>query len=213
VSQAFSTDRESTYERAAHISWAALEFGVGAQHRQEARRAYRLAWVDENGSPVILEYKRATNQNVINQGLFYLDWLLDPRAEFQLLAQRRFGAKVAEAIDWTNPRLICVAGDFTLYDEHALLQINRSIELVRYRDYGWQLLAVELLTSADAKTTAAAATTGVGGASGGAPSYKTILDLHGQAPQKIKKLLDSRPRGSVRWIFLEDPGPRGGAGT
>lgn len=29
--------------------------------------------LDENGSPVILEYKRATNENVVNQGLFYLD--------------------------------------------------------------------------------------------------------------------------------------------
>src|SRR3954447_9256157 len=26
--------------------------------------------LDENGSPVILEYKRASNENVINQGLF-----------------------------------------------------------------------------------------------------------------------------------------------
>lgn len=30
--------------------------------------------IDENASPVIIEYKRATNENVINQGLFYLDW-------------------------------------------------------------------------------------------------------------------------------------------
>src|SRR5205807_4639959 len=28
--------------------------------------------IDEDGSPVIIEYKRATNENVINQGLFYL---------------------------------------------------------------------------------------------------------------------------------------------
>jgi hypothetical protein len=33
----------------------------------------------ENGCPVILEYKRAANENVINQGLFYLDWLMDHR--------------------------------------------------------------------------------------------------------------------------------------
>lgn len=29
--------------------------------------------IDENGCPVIIEYKRALNENVINQGLFYLD--------------------------------------------------------------------------------------------------------------------------------------------
>ena len=38
--------------------------------------------LDEDGCPVILEYKRALNENVINQGLFYLDWLLDHKAEF-----------------------------------------------------------------------------------------------------------------------------------
>ena len=27
--------------------------------------------IDENGCPVIIEYKRSTNENVINQGLFY----------------------------------------------------------------------------------------------------------------------------------------------
>ena len=128
----------------------ASEYGTGKKH---GGRIDSLG-LDENGSPVIFEYKRATNQNVINQGLFYLDWLLDHRAEFQLLVLRRFGAEVAESIDWTNPRLVCVAGDFTRYDEHAVLQINRSIELVRYRDYDGELLALELLTSTEAKTTA-----------------------------------------------------------
>lgn len=32
--------------------------------------------IDENNSPVIFEYKRSSSENVINQGLFYLDWLL-----------------------------------------------------------------------------------------------------------------------------------------
>lgn len=33
--------------------------------------------IDENNCPVIFEYKRSVNENVINQGLLYLDWLLD----------------------------------------------------------------------------------------------------------------------------------------
>src|SRR5205823_11246873 len=48
--------------------------------------------IDENDSPVIIEYKRSTSENVINQGLFYLDWLLDHQAEFQLLVMQKFGA-------------------------------------------------------------------------------------------------------------------------
>ena len=41
--------------------------------------------IDENRCPVIIEYKRALNENVISQGLFYLDWLLDHKAEFTLM--------------------------------------------------------------------------------------------------------------------------------
>ena len=39
--------------------------------------------LDENGCPVIIEYKRATNVNVIKQGLFYLDWLVTHRGRLQ----------------------------------------------------------------------------------------------------------------------------------
>ncbi len=41
--------------------------------------------IDENGAPVIIEYKRSINENVINQGLFYLDWLLDHKADFVIM--------------------------------------------------------------------------------------------------------------------------------
>jgi hypothetical protein len=44
--------------------------------------------LDENGSPVVVEYKRTLNENVITQGLFYIDWLLDYKAEFILLVSK-----------------------------------------------------------------------------------------------------------------------------
>lgn len=103
--------------------------------------------IDENGSPVIIEYKRASNENVINQGLFYLDWLMDHRDAFKWLVMERYGAEQAKAVDWGSPRLICIAGDFTKYDAHAVNQMNRNIELVRYRQFGEELLLFELLTS------------------------------------------------------------------
>lgn len=106
--------------------------------------------IDENASPVIIEYKRATNENVINQGLFYLDWLMDHRAEFKLLVMEKLGEKSAQAIDWTAPRLLCVAGGFTRYDEHAVQQMNRNIELIRYRRFGDGLLMLELVTATEA---------------------------------------------------------------
>lgn len=125
------------------MRFLASEHGTGPAH---GGRIDTLG-LDENGSPVIIEYKRATNENVINQGLFYLDWLLDHRAEFELLVLRRFGAQAAETIDWRYPRLLCIAGDFTRYDEHAVQQMQRNIELIRYRRYGDDLLLFEAVNT------------------------------------------------------------------
>src|ERR1700750_1451016 len=52
--------------------------------------------LDRDGVPVILEYKRALNENVINQGLFYLNWLMDHRKDFQWLVLEKLGKADAE---------------------------------------------------------------------------------------------------------------------
>ncbi|MBA3042422.1 MAG: DUF91 domain-containing protein [Alphaproteobacteria bacterium] len=107
--------------------------------------------LDENGCPVILEYKRASNENVINQGLFYLDWLMDHRKDFQWLVLDKLGKPAAEAVDWSAPRLICIAGDFNRYDDHAVKQIQRNIELIRYRRFGPELLMLDLVAATAVK--------------------------------------------------------------
>jgi len=103
--------------------------------------------VDENFCPVIFEYKRSSNENVINQGLFYLDWLLDHKAEFELLVMNIRGKDYSDKIDWSMPRLICIAGDFTKYDEYAVKQISRNIDLIRYKKFGDDLIMFELINS------------------------------------------------------------------
>lgn len=55
------------------VQYLASEYSTGKTHRG---RIDSLG-LDENNCPVIIEYKRSKNENVINQGLFYLDWLLD----------------------------------------------------------------------------------------------------------------------------------------
>ncbi len=99
--------------------------------------------IDENHCPVIFEYKRSLNENVINQGLFYLNWLLDHKDSFKVLVIEKFGMKTAEKIDWTMPRVVCIAGDFTKYDESAIKQMNRNISLIRYKKFGKDLLLFE----------------------------------------------------------------------
>lgn len=128
------------------VTFLGSEYSTGKTH---GGRIDTLG-IDENGCPVIIEYKRSINENVINQGLFYLDWLLDHKGEFELLVLKTCGKDVSDAIDWTAPRLICIAADFTKYDEHAVSQINRNIELIRYRKFGENLLLLELVNSVTA---------------------------------------------------------------
>lgn len=149
--------------------------------------------IDENRSPVIIEYKRATNENVINQGLFYLNWLMGHRKDFEWLVLQRFGMEEAQKVDWSGPRLICIAGDFTKYDEHAVRQMDRNIDLIRYRKFEGDLLLLEQLTATTARTSGASGSgSAAGAAAGGAKSkYKTITTQMEEAPVALRDLYEA----------------------
>ena len=182
---------ERNMETVLGVRFLATEFSTGAKHRGRIDSI----GIDENGSPVIVEYKRALNENVINQGLFYLDWLLDHRGDFTMLVLEKLGKEASASEDWSNPRLICIAGDFTRYDEHAVQQIDRNVELIRYRRFGDELLALELLT---AVTGSAQGEPGPGAGSGSVrsprpsnrPRSKTVTEYLEQAPSELRKLFE-----------------------
>ena len=141
--------------------------------------------IDENNCPVIFEYKCHSNENVINQGLFYLNWLLEHKANFKLLVLEKLGTEYAEKIDWSMPRVICIAGDFNKYDEEAIKQINRNVSLIRYKKYGSELLLFELLNS---NTVAPLDADRV--SSGKKQADKTFTEQYESAPTKMKEILD-----------------------
>ena len=116
---------ENNLESFLGIRFLATEFSTGKEH---GGRMDTLG-IDENGCPVIIEYKRSSNENVINQGLFYLDWLMDHKRDFEWLVMQSLNKESAENVEWSAPRLLCIAGDFTKYDGHAVKQMNRNIEL------------------------------------------------------------------------------------
>ena len=119
------------------IFFLASEYSTGQRH---GRRIDTLG-LDEAGRPVVVEYKRRQDENVINQGLHYLAWLEDHRAEFRELVRERLGDR--RDIDFRTPRLLCIASDFPGQDETAAQSSRRRIELVRYRRYGDAFLALE----------------------------------------------------------------------
>jgi len=141
--------------------------------------------IDENFCPVIFEYKRSKNENVINQGLFYLDWLMDHKADFKLLVMETLGMKTANQIDWSMPQVICIANDFTKFDEHAVNQMQRNIRLVRYSKFSRDLILFEHLNAPNVKPiqeVAAALPTGKSG------DTKTFVQQYDTTPEKLKSI-------------------------
>ena len=109
VEKSLQIQIESNLDTFLGVQFLGSEYSTGKTH---GGRIDTLG-IDENGCPVIIEYKRAINENVINQGLFYLDWLLDHKAEFTLLVMEKLGKETSKNIEWSSPRLICIAKDFT----------------------------------------------------------------------------------------------------
>ncbi|MDX2053480.1 MAG: DUF5655 domain-containing protein [Polyangiaceae bacterium] len=169
------------------VRFLATEYSTGKVH---GGRIDTLG-IDENGCPVIIEYKRATNENVINQGLFYLDWLMDHKGEFELLVLKKLGKEASEDIEWGSPRLICIAGDFTKYDGHAVQQINRNIELVRYRKYGDELLLLELVNVVSVEPSEAESGPAPVGTTGSGVAKLTAADQVRAAPLELRDLFEA----------------------
>jgi predicted transport protein len=97
--------------------------------------------VDKNGSPCIIEYKKGQNDNVINQGLSYLKWLLDHRANFEMLCRDK---DVKCEIDWASPRVICVAESYNKFDLDTAEILPIKIELLKYGLYEDDLLQLDM---------------------------------------------------------------------
>jgi predicted transport protein len=121
---------ETNLETFLGVRYIASEFFTG--DRQRGR--IDTLGLDQDNYPTIIEYKRSNKDNIINQGLFYLDWLVDHKGDFALAAQEAIGPHVV--IDWSHPRLILIAESFSDYDKYAVNRIGANIELWTYRKYG-----------------------------------------------------------------------------
>ncbi|MFG6563583.1 DUF5655 domain-containing protein [Sulfitobacter sp. 1A13421] len=180
---------EQNLETFLGVRFLASEFSTGRDH---GGRMDTLG-IDENSCPVIIEYKRSSNMNVINQGLFYLDWLVTHRGDFEMLVLKKFGEKAAQSVEWSSPRLICIAGDFSRYDEHAIKQMNRNIELIRYMKFDEDLLLLEQVNAASAPLIGVIATDKVdGGTDGGQKQkYTTVSQYLDKADGELRALFDT----------------------
>lgn len=161
---------------------------LASEYTNGDRQAGRIPTlgVDANNCPVIIEYERSTSGNLINQGLFYLDWLLEHRTEFMLLCMKVLGPQIQGQISWDDRRLVCIAADYTRYDEHAVAQIDRNIELIRYRRYGDDLLVLEHVNASNGAS--GPAHRGASRVTRATSSDRTVIEYLERSPEELRIL-------------------------
>ncbi len=103
--------------------------------------------LDEDGIPVIIEYKWKKDLSAIVQGLFYLDWVMQNKRPFESIVKDKLGKDV----NWsTQPRLLIIARDFDVKELAAINQMGPRIELIRYSLYDG-LLNIENVNIVESK--------------------------------------------------------------
>ncbi len=135
---------EAGLESMLGIRFLASEYPTGPWHRG---RIDTLG-LDENNTPVVIEYKKGSDSGVVSQAVSYLTWLGSAQHEFEALVKEKLGAEAAEGIDWRNPRMVCIAASFSYHDRVAVQNLGKRINLVRYRVFDGGLLSMVLIESA-----------------------------------------------------------------
>ncbi|MEU0302838.1 DUF5655 domain-containing protein [Streptomyces sp. NPDC006175] len=142
---------EAGLEQMLGIRFVASEYATGPWHRG---RIDTLG-LDENGSPVVIEFKKGSDSGVLSQAVSYLTWLRSAQHEFEALVRKVLGAEVADSIDWRRPRMICIAAGFSHHDRVAVQRLPERIDLVRYRIFEGGLLSLLLVDSSPGSPSAA----------------------------------------------------------
>ncbi|MEU2249642.1 hypothetical protein [Streptomyces sp. NPDC019224] len=134
---------EAGLEQMLGVRFLASEYPTGPWHRG---RIDTLG-LDENGSPVVIEFKKGSDNGVMSQAVSYLSWLESAQHEFEVLVRKVLGAEAAKSIDWRRPRMICIAAGFSHHDRVAVQRLPERIDLVRYRIFDGGLLGLLLVES------------------------------------------------------------------
>jgi len=109
------------------------------EHRTEKHGRIETIGLDESNRPVVIEYKKTKEEGQLVQANRYMTWVRQNPASFELLATKNLGNDVGE-IDFANPRIICLAQEFSMDDKCLALALGA--ELWKYRVYDNNVLMI-----------------------------------------------------------------------
>ena len=103
---------------------------VATEFPVENSRIDTLAFDKETSAFTIIEYKRGSSFSVIDQGYSYLSLMLRHKADFILEYNTRTKSSLGRKdVDWSQSRILFLAGSFTTHQKNAINFRDLPIEL------------------------------------------------------------------------------------
>jgi hypothetical protein len=100
--------------------------------------------LDESNRPVVIEYKKTEEKGQLVQANRYMTWIRQNPDSFELLATKNLGNGIG-AIDFANPRIICMAQEYSIDDKCLALSLRAELWKYRYYENGMLMIIREEL--------------------------------------------------------------------
>lgn len=137
----------------------------------KSNRIDTLAYDEESNAFVIIEYKRERNYSVVDQGVSYLNLMLDYKADFVLEYNETQNKNIKrQDVDWSQSRILFVSPSFTDFQKQSTNFKDLGIELWEIKRYQDGIVSINPLQKAKS-----------------APSIKQVQKVESQEIQKITK--------------------------
>lgn len=89
--------------------------------------------ITEDGKPCIIEYKHKVDDKIINQIVFYYDWLQERSTKYEFERIVKENERTSELeVDWSGVRLITVAKNYSKWDISLIKHLDTNIECFSY---------------------------------------------------------------------------------
>lgn len=152
------------------FEFTGLEF-VKSEFVIKSNRIDTLAYDDESNAFVIIEYKRERNYSVVDQGVSYLNLMLDYKADFVLEYNESQKKNLKrQDVDWSQSRILFVSPSFTDFQKQSTNFKDLGIELWEIKRYQNGIISINPLQKTKS-----------------APSIKQVQKVESEEIQKITK--------------------------
>ncbi|PRD46088.1 DUF5655 domain-containing protein [Sphingobacterium haloxyli] len=127
---------------------------VKSEFTIKAQRFDTLAYDADSQSFVIIEYKRERNFSVVDQGVSYLNLMLENKAEFivEYNESQQENLKRSD-VDWSQSKVIFVSPSFTDFQKQASNFKDLPIELWEIKQYEGGIIVVNPIKKSKAAPT------------------------------------------------------------